>query len=128
MKRLTLMVSLIGVAALATPADAQGRGRGNGGGQERGADSIPSQYRPPAGMCRIWINGVRPNQQPAPTDCASAVRNRPPNGRVIFGPELPKPKTQPTPKNPETTPQKGEPPRIPPQIPVPIPGRKIPPV
>ena len=123
MKRLTLMVSLIGVAALATPADAQGRGRGSSGGQERGTDSIPSQYRPPAGMCRIWINGVRPNQQPAPTDCASAVRNRPPNGRVIFGPELPKPKTAPSQKNPETTPQKG-----PPRIPVPIPGRKIPPV
>jgi len=40
---------------------------------------------PPAGMCRIWIEGVPAGQQPAPTDCASAVKNRPSNGRVLFG-------------------------------------------
>jgi hypothetical protein len=38
-------------------------------------------------MCRIWINDVPPGQQPAPTDCASAVRNRPSNGKVLFGDE-----------------------------------------
>lgn len=26
-----------------------------------------------------------PQQQPAPTDCPTAVRNRPSNGRVVFG-------------------------------------------
>jgi hypothetical protein len=36
-------------------------------------------------MCRIWIEGVPANQQPAPTDCVTAVRNRPVNGTVIFG-------------------------------------------
>ena len=36
-------------------------------------------------MCRIWIDGVAPAQQPAVTDCKSAVRNRPSNGKVIFG-------------------------------------------
>ena len=46
---------------------------------------VPPEYRPPAGMCRIWINGVQPSQQPAPTDCVTAVRNRPVNGSVIFG-------------------------------------------
>jgi hypothetical protein len=46
---------------------------------------IPQAYRPPAGMCRIWIEGVPPGQQPAPTDCVTAVRNRPRNGFVIFG-------------------------------------------
>ena len=50
---------------------------------------VPAAYRPPAGMCRIWIEGVPPGQQPAPTDCVSAVRNRPVNGTVIFG-ESPK--------------------------------------
>jgi hypothetical protein len=50
---------------------------------------VPPAYRPPAGMCRIWIEGVPPGQQPAPTDCVSAVRNRPVNGTVIFG-ESPK--------------------------------------
>ena len=45
---------------------------------------IPRGLRPPAGMCRIWVDNVPARQQPAPTDCASAIRNRPPNGRVIF--------------------------------------------
>ena len=47
--------------------------------------TIPAAYRPPAGMCRIWIEGVPPGQQAAPTDCVTAVRNRPKNGFVIFG-------------------------------------------
>jgi len=46
---------------------------------------VPPGFNPPAGMCRIWINGVPAAQQPAPTDCASAVRNRPANGKVLFG-------------------------------------------
>lgn len=46
---------------------------------------IPREHRPPQGMCRVWLDGVPPGQQPAPTDCATAVRNRPKNGRVIFG-------------------------------------------
>lgn len=46
---------------------------------------IPKEYRPPRGMCRIWIEGVPPDKQPAPTDCATAVKNKPRNGRVIFG-------------------------------------------
>jgi hypothetical protein len=48
---------------------------------------IPVGYRPPPGMCRIWIDGVPAGQQSAPTDCATAIRNRPANGRVIFGDE-----------------------------------------
>lgn len=52
--------------------------------------SVPPAYRPPAGMCRIWLEGVPPGQQPAPTDCVSAVRNRPVNGHVIFGKDTPK--------------------------------------
>lgn len=51
---------------------------------------VPPGFFPPAGMCRIWINDVPPGQQPAPTDCASAVRNRPSNGKVLFGDEQPK--------------------------------------
>jgi hypothetical protein len=51
---------------------------------------VPPGFFPPAGMCRIWINDVPAGQQPAPTDCASAVRNRPANGRVLFGDETQK--------------------------------------
>src|ERR1700694_4254970 len=51
---------------------------------------VPPGFYPPAGMCRIWINGVPAGQQPAPTDCASAVRNRPANGKVLFGDQPPR--------------------------------------
>jgi len=53
--------------------------------KDRKRDDIPAAYRPPPGMCRIWIEDVPPAQQPASTDCATAVRNRPENGRVVFG-------------------------------------------
>ena len=52
---------------------------------QRRDQSVPPGFFPPAGMCRIWLNDVPAGQQPAPTDCASAVRNRPANGRVLFG-------------------------------------------
>lgn len=45
---------------------------------------IPKAYLPPPGMCRIWVDNVPAARQPAPTDCATAIRNRPPNARVIF--------------------------------------------
>lgn len=69
---------LIGLVAFGSPAalDAQAKGK---------SKEIPSGSRPPAGMCRIWLDDVPAAQQPAPTDCASAVRNRPAKGRVIFG-------------------------------------------
>jgi hypothetical protein len=50
-----------------------------------GKDEVPAEYKPPKGMCRIWLKDVPPKQQPAPTDCGAAVKNVPPNGRVIFG-------------------------------------------
>lgn len=53
--------------------------------QKKGDDGVPKAYRPPPGMCRIWLEKVPAKQQPAPTDCPTAVRNRPPNGKVLFG-------------------------------------------
>lgn len=53
-------------------------------GDRRDPD-VPPAYRPPPGMCRVWLQNVPPAQQPAATDCATAVRNRPANGRVLFG-------------------------------------------
>jgi len=58
--------------------------------QSRRDQIVPPGFFPPAGMCRIWLNDVPPGQQPAPTDCASAVRNRPSNGKVLFGDDRPK--------------------------------------
>jgi hypothetical protein len=48
-------------------------------------ETIPKDYRPPPGMCRIWLEKVPAKQQPAPTDCPTAVKNKPSNGKVIFG-------------------------------------------
>lgn len=58
------------------------------GAQEsrEGKSRVPESFTPPAGMCRLWIDGVPASQQPAPTDCASALRNRPSNASVVFGP------------------------------------------
>jgi hypothetical protein len=53
----------------------------------KGKIVLPPGFAPPSGMCRIWIDGVPADQQPAPTDCATAVKNRPLNGRVIFSDE-----------------------------------------
>ncbi len=68
----------IALAAASNAAGAQGFA------PQRGRIELPSRYRPPPGMCRIWLDSVPPNRQPAPTDCASAIRNVPPNARVVF--------------------------------------------
>lgn len=78
-----LLSSLLAVAAGAQDAVSQ-----QDTAQQR--STVPNGYEPPAGMCRIWVYNVPASQQPAPTDCVTAVRNRPANARVIFGPDLPK--------------------------------------
>ena len=75
MKHLAVLIA--GLAISAAVLEAQGSPSG-----------VPDSHRPPPGMCRIWIDGVPAAQQPAATDCQSAVKNRPANGRVIFGDEF----------------------------------------
>jgi hypothetical protein len=58
-------------------------------GQSTRADSVPTGYQPPAGMCRVWVDGVPAAQQPAPTDCNSAMRSRPAKSRVLIGEGIP---------------------------------------
>ena len=58
-------------------------------GQSRAAvarDTVPLGMLPPAGKCRIWMAGVPAAQQPASTDCATALRQRPANGTILYGP------------------------------------------
>jgi hypothetical protein len=80
--RLRHFVPVFGIAALAQSAPASAQGLLPK--QPPVRFEVPRNQRPPAGMCRIWIENVPAAQQPAPTDCATAIRNRPPNGRVIF--------------------------------------------
>jgi hypothetical protein len=87
--------SLLCVTPLATLA-AQGQARAAERAPERAparaaATEVPRDMLPPAGKCRIWMDGVAPAQQPAPTDCQTALRQRPANGTVVFGPAAKEP-------------------------------------
>ena len=64
---------------LALPLRAQERSK------ESPASGIPASAFPPAGLCRVWLRDVPAGQQPAATDCATAIRNRPNNAQVLFG-------------------------------------------
>ena len=59
------------------------------GGTTRSTDRIPPGQLPPRGMCRVWIDGVPPGQQPAVTDCVTAQRQAlgRANAHVIYGDE-----------------------------------------
>lgn len=77
--RNSLKLAAVLVAVTATSASAQGRGRN--------VDGVPPGMRPPAGMCRVWVNGVPPGQQSGVTDCATAqaqAQGRA-NSRVLYG-------------------------------------------
>jgi hypothetical protein len=68
---------------------------------------VPKAYLPPAGMCRVWVDNVPAARQPAPTSCATAIRNKPPNARVVFPPakdaKAAQPKALAPEKRPDTT-------------------------
>jgi len=81
MKRSSLLYIIGLIVATASPVVAQRPQQRDSA--KRG--SVPEDARPPKGMCRIWIDGVPAAQQPAATDCPTAVKNRPSNGHVIFG-------------------------------------------
>ena len=105
MKGLAFVVAI--AAVLAAPLPAQGQGRTT--------DTIPDEYKPPPGMCRIWIKDVPPAQQPAPTDCPTAIRRKPQNARVIFGEAL---KNLEPPKDPPKKGKKPEDEEAPRRLPV----------
>ena len=60
---------------------------GSAAGAQMRVASVPESATPPAGMCRVWIEGVSVSQQPAPTDCATARARAAllPHARVIYG-------------------------------------------
>lgn len=77
MKRAALVLMMTGLVA--SPAFAQGRGKNKQG--------VPPGHLPPAGLCRVWYDGVPPGRQPRPTSCYEAERiaSRDRSARVIYG-------------------------------------------
>ena len=69
-----LTVLALPLAAQAKPKDAKSA-----------TDDVPVTAYPPAGLCRVWLAHVPEQQQPAPTDCATAIKKRPAMARVLFG-------------------------------------------
>lgn len=47
--------------------------------------SIPESAWPPDGMCRVWLRDVPERQQPAPSDCVTALRTRPRDATLLLG-------------------------------------------
>lgn len=90
--RLLTLATLALLAALPAPAEAQGRSASKAQAPSRAttdsAADVPKHMMPPAGKCRIWMRGVPAAQQPAPTDCTTALRQAPSNGVLVFGPAL----------------------------------------
>lgn len=75
-------IVFVALVAVGAPLGAQARPQ-----PQDPKPQVPRTHLPPSGMCRIWLDNVPASQQPAPTDCASAVRNLPRNGRVVFSEE-----------------------------------------
>ncbi len=87
MRRVNVALTAAAAVALsAAPLSAQWGIFGNS------SSRVPAGHMPSAGMCRVWIDGVPPGQQPRQTDCRTAERQRPyyeqrygRNARVIYG-------------------------------------------
>jgi hypothetical protein len=89
-RKLSLVVVLSGFAfAAPTVVRAQVRSFTSTSRAPQPTD-IPREHLPPPGMCRIWLDNVPATQQPAPTDCPTAIRRKPQKARVIFGENAPR--------------------------------------
>ena len=86
-KHLAIATALLALAG--TTAEAQGRSNGNKNkrANQKLEKRVPPGHMPPAGMCRVWYDGVPPGRQPRPTSCAEAQRvaARDGDARVIYG-------------------------------------------
>ena len=71
----TRMALVIGSALFAATSVASAQQR----------DDIPASAMPPAGMCRVWVDGTPVWRQRPPTDCDTARRTAPANARIIYG-------------------------------------------
>jgi hypothetical protein len=70
------MMLVAGVSIIASSA---------AGAQLRRTAVIPAGYQPPAGLCRVWYQGLAPQRQPAPTDCNTARSRLTANSFLVYG-------------------------------------------
>ncbi len=77
---------LIAIALLTLAAPVAARGQAAGAQAGETAITIPKSMIPPAGKCRVWMPDVPASQQPAATDCTTALRQKPANAYLVFGP------------------------------------------
>ncbi len=87
--RTALAAALAAATALAAASLAAAPLHAQNGRLATGASRVPPGHLPPAGLCRVWYDGVPPGRQPAPTDCDSAERQAARGGRaasVVYGP------------------------------------------
>ncbi len=77
---------LIAIALLTLTAPVAARGQAAGAPAGETVITIPKSMLPPAGKCRVWMPDVPASQQPAPTDCTTALRQKPANAYLVFGP------------------------------------------
>jgi hypothetical protein len=82
MKRLLFTVPLIFGFVAVSSLSAQGRS-GSTPAAQRPRVTIPVPRNDET--CRVWIDGVAAAKQRGPTDCETARRTVPPNGRVLRG-------------------------------------------
>lgn len=73
-KTSTAFTAAAAVMFAATMADAQGN-----------SGHVPPGQMPPAGMCRVWVDGVPPGRQAQVTDCATARAHQTANSHIIYG-------------------------------------------
>ncbi len=57
--------------------------------QEVGYGGVSPADYPPAGMCRVWLEGLPRDRQPGATDCETARRAAAGRVRVLYGDEAP---------------------------------------
>lgn len=81
------VVSLV-LSVPAVPAGAQERRAPEPAPTRDSVVKIPEAMMPPAGKCRIWMLNVPAKQQPAATDCTTAMRQKPANAVLVFGPAV----------------------------------------